>query len=279
MPGLETTAVFPTAEEDGIINRLYNWAEDSIEPLQSYATGLLAAAMEVSEIAISCRDQNMRLVPKMINRLHMLLACSRMSKNSTSEAPSSSHNNSADSSFSPGMLSWMPCAATASAPQSPQHNTGGSASNMSILFENSRDAFPISRYYKRMYIPLHPPTADTSQMLIMRFLTSLGEYQEFLGMAFANNVMMLIFGHLEELDRRDTCLAYEVLKYLASLLCHKKFALEFISHGGLEVSLTLCMIFYKKFIFIFLIVVAAECAASKFGHHWRLDCHLLFGIL
>ncbi|KAL7738429.1 hypothetical protein ACLKA6_006742 [Drosophila palustris] len=236
MPGLETTAVFQTAEEDGIINRLYNWAEDSIEPLQSYATGLLAAAMEVSDIAISCRDQNLRLVPKMINRLHLLLACSCMSKNSTAE-PSTSHNNSADSSFSQGMLSWMACGA-ASAPQSPQHNgASGSASNMSILFENSRDAFPLSRYYKRMYIPLHPPTADTSQMLILRFLTSLGEYQEFLGMAFANNVMMLIFGHLEDLDRRDTCLAYEVLKYLASLLCHKKFALEFISTGGLELLL------------------------------------------
>ncbi|KAH8389326.1 hypothetical protein KR215_001045, partial [Drosophila sulfurigaster] len=236
MPGLETTAVFQTAEEDGIISRLYNWAEDSIEPLQSYATGLLAAAMEVSDIAISCRDQNMRLVPKMINRLHMLLACSCMSKNATGEA-STAHNNSADSSFSSGMLSWMACGA-ASAPQSPQHNgASGSASNMSILFENSRDAFPLSRYYKRMYIPLHPPTADTSQMLIMRFLTSLGEYQEFLGMAFGNNVMVLIFSHLEELDRRDTCLAYEVLKYLASLLCHKKFALEFISHGGLELLL------------------------------------------
>lgn len=236
MPGLETTAVFQTAEEDGIINRLYNWAEDSIEPLQSYATGLLAAAMEVSDIAITCREQNMRLVPKMINRLHLLLACSRMSKNTTITEPSSSLNNSADSSFSPGMLSWMACGA-ASAPQSPQHNgASGSASNMSILFENSRDAFPLSRYYKRMYIPLHPPTADTSQMLILRFLTSLGEYQEFLAMAFGNNVMALIFGHLEELDRRDTCLAYEVLKYLASLLCHKKFALEFISRGGLEVS-------------------------------------------
>jgi len=143
------------------------------------------------------------------------------------------------------MLSWVACASNASAPQSPQHNGSGlgasssqhgDASNMSILFENSRDAFPVSRYYKRMYIPLHPPTADTSQMLIMRFLTSLGEYQEFLAMAFENNVMQLIFGYLENLDRRDTCLAYEVLKYLASLLCHKKFALEFISHGGLEVS-------------------------------------------
>ncbi|XP_052843160.1 LOW QUALITY PROTEIN: protein mahjong [Drosophila gunungcola] len=242
MPGMETSAVFQTAEGDGTINRIYSWAEDSIEPLQSYATGLLAEAMEVSDIAINFRDQNMRLVPKMIKRLHMLLA---ISKSATPDANTSQHNQSADSSAA-GMLSWVACASNASAPQSPQHNGSGlgasssqhgDASNMSILFENSRDAFPVSRYYKRMYIPLHPPTADTSQMLIMRFLTSLGEYQEFLAMAFENNVMQLIFGYLENLDRRDTCLAYEVLKYLASLLCHKKFALEFISHGGLELLL------------------------------------------
>ncbi|XP_034142456.1 protein mahjong isoform X2 [Drosophila guanche] len=240
MPGLETTAVFQTANDDGTINRIYSWAEDSIEPLQSYATGLLAEAMEVSDIAINYRDQNMRLVPKMIKRLHMLLA---ISKSATADHPSAL-NYSTESSASGGLLCWMACGNGASAPQSPQHNGSGiassnhgDASNMSILFENSRDAFSQSRYYKRMYIPLHPPTADASQKLIMRFLTSLGEYQEFLAMAFENNVMQLIFGYLENLDRRDTCLAYEVLKYLASLLCHKKFALEFISHGGLELLL------------------------------------------
>ncbi|XP_033251011.1 protein mahjong-like [Drosophila miranda] len=69
MPGLETTAVFQTANDDGTINRIYSWADDSIEPLQSYATGLLAEAIEVSDTAINYRDQNMRLVPKMIKRL------------------------------------------------------------------------------------------------------------------------------------------------------------------------------------------------------------------
>lgn len=36
------------------------------------------------------------------------------------------------------------------------------------------------------------------------------------------------------MEQRDTCLAFESLKYLASLLCHKKFSLEFINNGGLE---------------------------------------------
>lgn len=48
--------------------------------------------------------------------------------------------------------------------------------------------------------------------------------------------MQLIFGYIENLDPRDTCLAFEALKYLSSLLCHKKFALEFVTHGGLEVK-------------------------------------------
>lgn len=146
---------------------------------------------------------------------------------------------------------WM----AGSAPQSPQrfdesgnashcHNSSAldtfvNSSNLSALMENSRDAFPsgsAGRYYKKMYIPIHPPSAETSQMLILRYLTTMGEYQEFLGLIFENNAMQLIFGYIENLDRRDTCLAFEALKYLASLLCHKKFALEFISHGGLEVS-------------------------------------------
>lgn len=73
MPGLETSAVFQT-ELDSlvIIHRLYSWAEKSEEPLQSYATGLLAAAMEVPDIAVGFREQNTRLVTIMIKRLHTL---------------------------------------------------------------------------------------------------------------------------------------------------------------------------------------------------------------
>lgn len=73
MPGLETSAVFQV-EFDHLINRIYGWAEDSFEPLQSYATGLLAAAMEVTDIAVTFREMNTQLVPKMIKRLHMLQA-------------------------------------------------------------------------------------------------------------------------------------------------------------------------------------------------------------
>jgi HIV-1 Vpr-binding protein len=40
---------------DSHIHRLFNWAMKSAEPLQSYATGMLAAAMEVQDIAANFR--------------------------------------------------------------------------------------------------------------------------------------------------------------------------------------------------------------------------------
>lgn len=71
MPGLETSAVFQV-EFDHLIHRLYNWAEHSEEPLRSYATGLLAAAMEVQDIAVGFREQNGRIISVMLKRLHSL---------------------------------------------------------------------------------------------------------------------------------------------------------------------------------------------------------------
>lgn len=40
---------------DALVQRLFSWAEKSQEPLQTYATGLLAAAMEVQDIAAGFR--------------------------------------------------------------------------------------------------------------------------------------------------------------------------------------------------------------------------------
>nr|CAD7417090.1 unnamed protein product [Timema poppensis] len=55
MPGLEVSAVFQVPEMESLIHRLYSWAEKSPQPLKSYATGLLAAAMDVQDIAANFR--------------------------------------------------------------------------------------------------------------------------------------------------------------------------------------------------------------------------------
>lgn len=46
---------FLQPDTDSLILRLFNWAEKAIEPLQSYAVGLLSAAMEVQDTAAAFR--------------------------------------------------------------------------------------------------------------------------------------------------------------------------------------------------------------------------------
>ncbi|XP_031622219.1 protein mahjong isoform X3 [Contarinia nasturtii] len=272
MPGLETSAVFQ-AENDNLIQRLYNWAEESAEPLRSYATGLLGAAMEVQDIAIGFRENNTRLVPIALRRLHTLQAEDRTAKQAeilangqTDYHPTSTNSqrtisrksstnveNSNDSSnvtfnnltdlCRPFEKFGTDLASSASVPSSPEtrspkHNGAHvpifrNTINVSALFENSQQSCDF-KYNVRYSIPIHPSTSETYQMLTLRYLASLGEYQEFLGQVFEHNALQLIFRYIENLDPKNTCLAFEALKYLASLLCHKKFSLEFINNGGLE---------------------------------------------
>lgn len=62
----------------------------------------------------------------------------------------------------------------------------------------------------------------------------MGEYQEFLGHVFEQNALELILYYINVRDTKDSRLAFEALKYLASLLCHKKFSIEFLNIGGLQ---------------------------------------------
>ncbi|CAB1336118.1 unnamed protein product, partial [Coregonus sp. 'balchen'] len=72
MPGLETAVVFQ--EKEGIVERLFKWAQDAEQPLRIYATGLLAGAMENQDIAANYREENSVLVPLMLQRLRELQA-------------------------------------------------------------------------------------------------------------------------------------------------------------------------------------------------------------
>lgn len=68
---------------DSLIQRLVKWVTNSVEPLQSYATGVLAAAMDIPEIAAKFRDENGRLVPLLLQRLKRLKNVSDFTKNVT----------------------------------------------------------------------------------------------------------------------------------------------------------------------------------------------------
>ncbi|GAB0088705.1 Protein mahjong [Sergentomyia squamirostris] len=253
MPGLETSVVFQR-EHDNLIHRLYSWAENSPEPLQSYATGLLAASMEVQETATGCREENTHLLPIMLRRLHMLQAskvvyqypkvtCTETTASSTSELQlhddaAMDTDGASDQHLSGGSAPTSPDAGKSTA--SPNISNGGiskfpNSTNLNTLLQNEVSTSNTeNKFYVRNTIPIYPPTTATSQMLILRYLASMGEYQEFLGQVFENNAMSLIFKYIEKLDPKETCLAFEALKYLASLLCHKKFSIEFVANGGLQ---------------------------------------------
>lgn len=244
MPGLETSAVFQL-EFDNLITRLYAWAEDSPEPLQSYATGLLAAAMEVQDIAIGFRDQNAKLIPLMLKRLHtlqlrqpneiLLTIIKEKEPDSDPEEseeieeiedteiePEQENNNSVepteltedvqmDVATGSGQDEQKPETSLGSLDRPFAHLGGGSApsspenliqtqlmnglskfkntTNLTALFhidgsqtQNTKDN---NKYLKNM-ISIHPPTIATSQMLILRYLTPMGEYQEVSGCFFSN---------------------------------------------------------------------------------------------
>lgn len=214
--------------------------------------------MEVQDIAVGFREHNTRLVPFMLKRLHSLQLEARRasgkfpdgvivngaivggsSSKSVPDANQKAETTLANRSAKGDSTRPFAHLGGGSVPNSPDQKQINNIMtnfrktiNLNTLFENSQQSSDCK--YIRYTIPIHPATLETSQMLTLRYLTSMGEYQEFLGQVFEHNAMQLIFGYIENLDPKNTCLAFEALKYLASLLCHKKFSLEFISNGGLE---------------------------------------------
>lgn len=289
MPGLETSAVFQP-DMDGLIQRLIKWATNSLEPLQTYSTGLLAAAMEVPEIATRFRDQNSRMVPLMLKRLrqlqntrdtshdssvsrpfaHLAVNANEEIKKSASENPSESPKHKTPTTpqengfmSPPHLLSpTMPTEHEFQTPnkventsdtepgsarkklrldsESPQSNHnqnlyGPNRTNTNIsMCETSNSSWAELESYVIGSIQMFPPTHSTRQMLILRYLTPMGEYQEFLSHVFENRALELILGYVNVRETKDSRLAFEALKYLAALLCHKKFSIEFINVNGLQ---------------------------------------------
>lgn len=325
LPGLETSAVFQP-DMEGLIHRLFSWAEKSLEPLQSYSTGLLAAAMEVQDIATGFRDQNAKMVPLMLQRLHKLqqkahedrqqkvhedhqtnvrpFARFGQDRNSvtdfddrgipgkrkmrekqengdtknqdsySSDEDDSTHNfddmpitkkkksnfgcetfiknndlypvimspplsipkstnNSINSQVTPSKQSNS--TKIANVPVSARRNLQKLPStHLTLLEGNSNSSWAEMESYVIGNIQMHPLTLATRQMLILRYLTPMGEYQEFLGHVFEQNALDLILKYINVRETKDSRLAFEALKYLASLLCHKKFSIEFLNVGGLQ---------------------------------------------
>ncbi|XP_032243093.2 DDB1- and CUL4-associated factor 1 [Nematostella vectensis] len=241
MPGLESAMVFQ--ETEGLLARLFSWAKDAKEPLRSYAVGLLGFAMESQDVAGSFRDENAAVVPMMLRRLHILKdlqdlkqpAIDDIQSRAFSKTKTSKIKNEGSSTISSKSSTES---SSAGSPIPRVKMTPSSKSHLSQL-KSKRSRSP-SRTSKRSYqcspvsFSLSPLTLAMQQRLIMQYLTPLGEYQELLPTVFELKALDLIMHYITFKGQVDMYLSFEALKYLASLLCHKKFATEFVTHAHVQ---------------------------------------------
>lgn len=346
MPGLETSVIFQ--DSDTLIRNLVDWAQGGTEPLRSYATGLLAAAMENQDLAAVFKDSNAILVPIMLRHLRQLkeemerkneekqenrpfkdVGCSSQSapdlnhlSTPTSLLPESASNhlpmteatppindsaNSANKGASNGAnksnIGNINCTEDFVSPgdsslsrkrksEALEESVGSDDESNAQMRKKIRTISPVAEdgevgdaddladeeknERKKHDAPLllspvddgcvvpvplrrvdsandcsnsrwleleplvigtsriHPMTVEMQQRLILHYLQPMGEYQELLSHVFDLHVMELLFYYIDLQKNKDVRLAFEALKYLAALLCHKRFAVEFITAGGIQ---------------------------------------------
>ena len=188
LPGLEVQVI---ADTEGLVKRLFDWATDAKEPLQSYATGLLAVAMEMQDIATDSefRVTNDKLIPVMIKRLKTLKKQKQemlpnqdqnnpefkrpfqmFSANSVAKSPSRRMSTDHDETTALKPSSSATSSGWQSMP-SPSYNnvSNGEWSNSSWA---EMESVMIGHF------PIHPLTLSAQKVFIFRYLQPLAEYQE-----------------------------------------------------------------------------------------------------
>ena len=207
---------------DTHVGRLLTWAEKEKEPLRSYACGLLLVAMQMPECPGMFKEKNAVLVPLVIKRLKYLAEIN-------SDAPFIEEIPMSEKSGKSGYKSTKrkPERKESEIPLSSTSCGSGKKRKLSCNIRK------ISEYHAPKVSTL-PLTIGGQQRLMLRYLHPMGEYQELLPIAFELNVIDLIYHYINVKVQPDPQLACFALLYLSSLLCHKKFIVEFIVHGGIQ---------------------------------------------
>uniref|UniRef100_A0A8C5CXG4 LisH domain-containing protein n=1 Tax=Gadus morhua TaxID=8049 RepID=A0A8C5CXG4_GADMO len=257
MPGLETAVVFQ--EKEGIVEKLFNWAQEAEQPLRIYATGLLAGAMENQDIAANYREENSVLVPLMLQRLRELQEKEAESKQEF-KRPSPRKSLSQpllplDEEAVDGRFEDVPFRSGRNRVSQRQEEKdedhrkaemeGGKKAKQKLHYslpDPERNFNELSNSSWSEMSPwvignnyhLYPLTPEIEQRLILQYLTPLGEYQELLAVFMQMGARELLMHYMDLKQTNDVQLTFEALKYLASLLLHKKFAAEFVAHGGVQ---------------------------------------------
>ncbi|GFY71289.1 hypothetical protein TNIN_116862 [Trichonephila inaurata madagascariensis] len=248
LPGLETL-VF---EEEGFVPRLLHWAEYAPNPLQSYATGLLAAAMDSQDIAGKYKEKNAYFVPLMLRRLHALSKKFLKSEKLDGHVPErpfagiGGNSNAVEDNLKNNSrkgkkrkldenMRYSPYPETKLKYQN--SNSKVSPVKANILNDGSNSSWVELEHYVIGSFQVYPLNIAVEQRFILEYLTPMGEYQDLLGHIVEEKALPLIMKYIDLNQNSDVRLAFEALKYLASLLCHKKIAIEFLNTGGLQLLL------------------------------------------
>lgn len=229
--------------------------------------------MEVADIAIQHKDRNMSLVPVMLKRLREL---SDIQKQDLEHELNADNNSNQENkrpfgifkrNRSPDLRRSFDQNASGGSPQksAPQQalNTvsSGPSNSLEPLSKRRRISSPISSPFASPSYTSHshtnesnsswadvepfmigssqmfPLNVEMKQRFILQYLTPMGDYQELLKHVFEHDALGLIMRYINLNENHDIRLAFEALKYLASLLCHKKFASDFLKVGGLQLLL------------------------------------------
>ncbi|KAI1892379.1 hypothetical protein AGOR_G00132760 [Albula goreensis] len=291
MPGLETSVVFQ--EKEGIVKRLFKWAQEAEQPLRIYATGLLGAAMEDQDISSVHIEENSQLLPLMLQKLRELQEAEsswvetkepsqckaigglllpkdegaedgtpplgngtqrgagldgegdQLGPEAQSLTPSHPDSYHRTSSWVNSMAKPEPDGLDDEGDGGQGRRESGRKAKQKLSFSlpeperNLREFTNTSRPEMSPWViggkcTLYPLTPAIEQRIILQYLAPLGEYQEFLAVFMKLDARKLLVCYLDLKETNDVQLTFRALKFLASLLLHKKFAAEFVAQGGVQ---------------------------------------------
>lgn len=250
LPGLEN-AVF---REEGFVSSLFVWGEHTTNPLRSYAIGLLAAAMNISDVASKYKEKNSAFVPLMLRRIRSLqlkffdrkrrerekkLRLKMLYSRLNDKASTSTSDNYVRSQKSKKRkLDSSECDVLPAENSSSHRLDKVNPVKARFLNDGSNSRWIDLQQYMIGTFQIYPLTLAGQQKYVLHYLTSMAENHDFLGYIFEENVLCVILQYINIKQNPDTRLAFDALKYLASLLCHKKIAIDFINSDGVQLLLT-----------------------------------------
>ncbi|GMR49065.1 hypothetical protein PMAYCL1PPCAC_19260, partial [Pristionchus mayeri] len=267
VPGLDSATVFSDPEE--LIPCLYKYAyTGGSDALQAYSFGLLASAMEVQDNAGKYRKENAEIIPIALRNLQrmrdeMERASKEEDSNSNGESAACSRSDTPTMTYPAAPQEGVTIVVENPIPENPMRvrkrtvngseekpaEKGGGGESpprkkrksalRPLSPPNSADESSVSQWnvIKHVLIGTHkiyPLSLKMHQRLIIQYLGSIGEYQDMLFFAYEGNSMSLLFDYINLEFTDDVRLTFDALKYLCSLLVHRKFALEFVSKDGVQ---------------------------------------------